>query len=300
MKLVTFKTSSGETGPGALLDDLSTIVDLRASFGSVLELIQAGDGGLATAQAAIDAKEVVIPLSAVTLLAPIPNPPRIRDCSVFEDHIKGGAKFFEKMGNAFLAKVPDVWYQQPIYYKGNHLGISGPDSTVVWPTSGKMLDYELELAAVIGKGGKDITTDNALDHLFGFTIFNDLSLRDQAKEIMGLLGPAKAKDFDGGNILGPWLVTKDEIPDINNLVMTASLNGEVQGQGNSSDMYHKWDRIISFASLGETLYPGEVIGSGTVGGGTLIEKGKCLTPGDLVEFSITGLGILRNRIGSQV
>ncbi|UUX96404.1 fumarylacetoacetate hydrolase family protein [Aquabacterium sp. J223] len=109
---------------------------------------------------------------------------------------------------------------------------------------------------------------------------------------------SKSKDFDGGNVLGPWIVTPDEIPDVYNLKMVARLNGEPMGRGgsNTSGMYHRWDAILAYASEGETLYPGEVIGSGTVGGGTLVETGRFLADGDLIELEIEHLGVLRNRV----
>ncbi len=298
MKFVTFVADSRPAAPGVLLEDLSTIVDLSDQFTDILALLDAGEAGLAQARQAAVAAQNTVQLADVKLLAPLPNPRRLRDCALFEEHMLGGARWAEKMGIQHLAKVPDIWYQQPIYYKGNHLAISGPEAEIVMPSYAKLLDYELELGIVIGKPGKNISKETALDHLFGFVIFNDLSVRNVAMgELSGGLGPAKAKDFDGANIIGPWLVTKDEIPDIYDMNMRARHNGETMGKGgNTRDLYHKWDVVIAHASQDETLHPGEIIGSGTVGGGTLIEFGKGLQPGDVIEFEIDGLGILRNRI----
>ncbi|MFD1625967.1 fumarylacetoacetate hydrolase family protein [Azospirillum griseum] len=299
MKLVTFKTADGRTAPGALRDDLATIVDLGGVFSSMLDLIDSGDEGLARARALAATPDApTLALADVTLLSPIPTPRRLRDCSVFEEHVQGVAHWARTNGIGLLAEVPKVWYQHPIYYKGNHLSVVGPEADIPWPGDVKMFDYELEIACVIGRRGKNIPTESAFDHVFGFMIFNDFSIRDVAgMELPGLFGPAKAKDFDGGNALGPWLVTKDEIPNPYNLVMTASLNGEIMGVANTTRMHHRWDAIVSYASAyGETLVPGEVIGSGTAGGGTLVEKGRKLAIGDVVEFSIDGLGTLRNRI----
>lgn len=296
MKLVTFKTADGRVAPGVLQDDLATIVDLSFAFPDMLALLDAGEAGLDKARGMAAEAKSTFRLADVKLLSPVPVPRRIRDCSVFEAHVKGGAMWAEKMGFPLLAKVPDIWYKQPIFYKGNHLNVVGTDTDIPWPTNTKALDYELEIAAVIGKKGKDIGKENAMDHVVGFMIFNDLTRRDSSFEISGLMGPAKAKDFDCGNILGPWLVTKDEIADIYNMKMTARLNGDTMGSGTTGDMYHRWDAIVAYASEAETIYPGEVIGSGTIGGGMLAEKGRFLNDGDVVEFEIDGLGVLRNRV----
>jgi len=299
MKLVTFRTASGRIAPGALQDDLHTIVDLGADFADMLALIDAGEAGLALARSRLAAPQHRVALADVTLLAPLPQPRRLRDCSVFEEHMQGGVNFMRKMGIDPNAKIPDVWYQKPIYYKGNHLSVIGPDADIVRPCYGEKLDYELEIAMVTGKPGKTIGRDQAWDHVFGFCIFNDVSVRNTAAgELQGGLGMSKSKDFDGGNVLGPWLVTKDEIADVYALGMHAKLNGEAMGRGTASTagMTHRWDAIIAYASEGETLHAGEVIGSGTVGGGTLVEFGRFLQDGDLIEFSIDGLGTLRNRV----
>ena len=129
--------------------------------------------------------------------------------------------------------IPPVWYQQPIYYKGNRFSVIGPDEDIVWPSYSERLDYELEIAAIIGRTGKNIARDRAHDHIFGYTIYNDVSARDaQFKELPGRLGPAKGKDFDTGNVLGPWIVTADEI-DPYDLTMTAKVNGEEWSRGHS-------------------------------------------------------------------
>ncbi|HWH83913.1 MAG TPA: fumarylacetoacetate hydrolase family protein [Burkholderiaceae bacterium] len=300
MKFVTFKTPDGRIAPGVLRDDLATIVDLGAHFADMLAVIDGGDAALATVRELVGAASAAtVALADVQLQAPLPNPRRIRDCSVFEEHMQGGVNFMRKMGIDPNAKIPDIWYQKPIYYKGNHLAISGPDADLVRPPYGEKLDYELEIAMVTGKRGKTIAKAQAWEHIFGFTIFNDFSVRNTAMgEIQGGLGMSKSKDFDGANVLGPWLVTKDEIADVYNLKMSAMLNGEPMGRGssNTSGMTHRWDAIIAYASEGETLYPGEVIGSGTVGGGTLVEMGRFLADGDVVELAIEGLGTLRNRV----
>lgn len=159
------------------------------------------------------------------------------------------------------------------------------------------MDFELELAAIIGKRGRDIPADQAPAHIFGYTIFNDMSARDaQMKEMPGQLGPAKGKDFDTGNILGPWILTADEVPHPVALTMEARVNGDLWGRGNSSDMHHGFGDIIAHISASETLYPGEVIGSGTVGFGCGLELGRFLEDGDEIALSIEKIGTLTNRI----
>jgi 2-keto-4-pentenoate hydratase/2-oxohepta-3-ene-1,7-dioic acid hydratase in catechol pathway len=153
------------------------------------------------------------------------------------------------------------------------------------------------LACVIGPGGVDIAPEEAASHVFGYTIFNDISARDaQATEMEGQLGPAKGKDFDTGNVLGPWLVTADEVGDPYDLTMVARVNGEEWSRGHSGTMHHRFEDIIAFVSRSETLHPGEILGSGTVGGGCGLEVGRFLNSGDVIELEVERIGVLRNRI----
>jgi 2-keto-4-pentenoate hydratase/2-oxohepta-3-ene-1,7-dioic acid hydratase in catechol pathway len=159
------------------------------------------------------------------------------------------------------------------------------------------MDFELELACVIGRKGVDISRDQALSHIFGFTIFNDFSARDvQMVERPLGMGPMKGKDFDTGNVLGPWIVTTDEIGDPQSLEMSVRVNGERWGGGNSRDMHHSFADILAFVSQSETLHPGEVIASGTVPTGCGLELNRFLAPGDVVELEVANIGVLRNRI----
>ncbi|WP_312860512.1 fumarylacetoacetate hydrolase family protein [Neoaquamicrobium sediminum] len=158
-------------------------------------------------------------------------------------------------------------------------------------------DYELELGVFLSRKGKDIRPEDAYDHIFGYCIFNDFTARTaQLREMTGQLGPAKGKDFDTGNAMGPWLVTADEVSDPHNLTMTARINGEEWSRGNSGEMHHKFPAVLAHISSDETLYAGEFIGSGTVGSGCGLELGRFLKHGDVVELEIEGLGILRNRV----
>jgi len=308
MKLATF--DSGE-GPrlGAVIDDDRSVVDLgrafqrrhghtEAALESMLALIDAGEAGRAAADAAAadPPDDDVTAVTAVRLLAPLPEPRQIRDFLCFEEHLRNSFAQAERMtGRVF--EIPKVWYEQPIYYKANRFSVVGPDAEVVWPHYAELLDYELELACVIGTGGVDIARDDALTHVFGWTIFNDVSARDaQMREMAGQLGPAKGKDFDTGNVLGPWIVTADEIGDPQALTMVARVNGEEWSRGTSAAMHHTFADVIAFVSRSETLHPGEVLGSGTVGTGCGLEQGRYLSPGDVVELEIEKIGVLRNRI----
>jgi 2-keto-4-pentenoate hydratase/2-oxohepta-3-ene-1,7-dioic acid hydratase in catechol pathway len=159
------------------------------------------------------------------------------------------------------------------------------------------MDFECEVGIIIGRKGKDIPVEKAGDHIFGYLIFNDMSARDaQFREMKARLGPAKGKDFDTGNVMGPWLVTADEIADPYNLTMISRVNGEEWGRGSTGAMHHRFEDLIAHVSRAETIYPGEFLGSGTVGDGCGLEHGRFLSPNDVVELEVTGLGVLRNRI----
>lgn len=224
----------------------------------------------------------------VKLFAPIENPRNLRDFISFEDHIKNSRKSRDK-------KVPEAWYKLPVYYKGNTATIIGHEDDVEWPTYTTLLDYELEFACIIGKRGMNITEENADDYIFGYTIMNDFSARDIQMEEMSVgLGPAKGKDF--ATALGPYIITKDELPDPYNLKMVARVNGEVWSEGNTKTMYRPFTKIIEHVSESEPIVAGDVLGSGTVGLGCGLELGKFLKDGDLVELEIERLGVLRNRV----
>src|SRR5690606_22676236 len=163
----------------------------------------------------------------------------------------------------------------------------------------KALDFELEFGCYIGRKGKDIKRENAREHIFGYTIFNDISARDaQAKEMSGMLGPAKGKDFDTANVMGPCLVTADELGDPYDLNSVARVNGEEWGRGNTRDMRWQCEDVIAHISQSETLHVGEFRGSGTVGNGCGLEQLRYLKPGDVVELEIDGIGKLTTQVGS--
>lgn len=309
MKLVSFE-SKGARHIGALLPGESEVVDFTARdpapwFRDMLSLIDGGEPALQRARELLRAAPQPVPLTGLRLLAPVPEPRQMRDFLVFEQHIRNARAITptfrggERLDPAKV-ELPKVWYEQPIYYKCNRFSVIGTDADVLWPRYCQKLDYELEFGIFLGKTGKNIAREAARGYIFGFCIFNDVSARDaQMREMQGQLGPAKGKDFDTGNILGPWLVTADEIADPYNLAMVARINGEEWSRGNSGRMQHKFEDMIVHVSKDETLHAGEFFGSGTVGFGCGLEQGRFLKPGDTVELEIEGLGILRNRVVAQ-
>jgi 2-keto-4-pentenoate hydratase/2-oxohepta-3-ene-1,7-dioic acid hydratase in catechol pathway len=332
MRLLTFVPEPSSHSPpriGSLTADGRTVVDLQAGAvamdGSpspaLAEMLAFLDGGEAARDHARRVLEFVaarsppgttLPLDGLTLLAPVPHPRSIRDCMAFERHVVQATRtvirrrskllaaldaWIEKVRGRAMIGAPKVWYERPLYYKGNPWSVVGPEADVLWPTYTQNLDYELEFGVFIGRPGRDIPKDHARQHIAGYTIFNDFSARDiQLREMAGRLGPAKGKDFDTGNAMGPYLVTPDEIPDPSSLTMRARVNGEVWSCGNSRDMYFEFDEMIAYISRDETLHPGEFIGSGTVGGGCGLELDRWLQPGDVVELEVEHLGVLRNRV----
>jgi 2-keto-4-pentenoate hydratase/2-oxohepta-3-ene-1,7-dioic acid hydratase in catechol pathway len=310
MKLITFDLSDGSRHIGALMPDEQQLVDFTASsrepaFRDMLALIDGGVAALDQARALLARAAVTRDLRDVKLAAPLPEPRQMRDFLCFEKHLRQARAhnyLFGMAGERDPAKVeiPKVWYEEPIYYKCNRFSVIGSGADIVKPAYCKMLDYELEFAVITGRGGKNIRREDARSHIFGYLIFNDVSARDQQRrEMAGSLGPTKGKDFDTGNVLGPWLVTADEIADPYNLTMMARVNGEEWSRGNSGQMHHRFEDILAHVSRDETLRAGEFFGSGTVGGGCGLEQGRFLQDGDVVELEISGLGTLKNHVVFQ-
>ncbi|GER84171.1 hypothetical protein KTAU_28070 [Thermogemmatispora aurantia] len=257
-----------------------------ASMSAAIALGEAFREAAAEASAA-PAEEAVLPLASVRWLAPL-DPPTIRDFTAFEQHVRNMAA--RQGGSVF----PE-FYQRPPYFKINPLTIVAPEAEVPWPHYTRHLDYELEIGLVIGRQGRNVSPEEALDLLFGVTILNDFSARDvQGPEMSSGFGPAKGKDF--ATALGPWIATCDEL-DLNNLTMVARVNGEEWSRGSTASLTWKIEELVAYAACGETLWPGELLGSGTVGTGSGAEHGRSLQPGAVVELEISGLGVLRNRIG---
>jgi fumarylacetoacetate (FAA) hydrolase len=244
-----------------------------------------------------------VPHAEARVLAPIGRPPSVRDFYAFEAHVATARR-----GRGM--EVDPDWYELPIFYFSNPASIIGPDDVVSAPPGCTQLDYELEVAAVIGREveGLGIDADGWLDVVAGFTILNDWSARDlQAREMCQMLGPAKGKDF--ATSLGPWLVTPDELPGVETgrprAVMTATVDGRERSRGELGDIHHPWGTLLAHAARGTRLLPGDVIGSGTVGTGCILELSithgseaePWLSPGQVVELAVEGLGVLRNTVG---
>jgi 2-keto-4-pentenoate hydratase/2-oxohepta-3-ene-1,7-dioic acid hydratase in catechol pathway len=277
VRLVTYDAGSG---PRVGLLDGERVLD--AGFeGEMVAFIEAG--APAGDPRAVDGD--------ARLLAPL-RPRSLRDFLAFEGHLKGA---LGRLGRP----IPDEWYELPAYYKGMPDTVIGPEDEIPWPSWTERLDHELELGCVIGRRCRDVAAADAGDVIFGYTIWNDISARDvQARELPIGMGPAKAKDWDGSNVLGPCIVTADEL-DASALAMRVRVNGEQWGEASSAEMHHTFADMIAYASRSQTLYPGEVFGSGTAPGGSGLELDRWLEPGDLVELEIEGIGVLRNRIGRK-
>ena len=304
MKLATYLSSKGPA-VGAIVGN--DIVDLSAQFPSMLALIDGGDAALAIAQKNLESG-TRRPLSGVKLLSPVPEPRQIRDFNNFEQHMRdapaGMARLRAKMAGqpepdpaTLRGPVADVNFAQPIFYISNRFSVVGHDAEIEWPDYSQWMDYEGEFGIFIGKKGKNIPKERAREHIFGFAVFNDFSARDkQAREMEGRMGPTKGKSFDTGNAIGPWIVTKDEIPDARALNVAVRINSDVVGKNSTAGLIHSFEDMIAYISRSETLYPGEFLGSGTVGGCCALESGHWLKPGDVVEVDFDRIGNLRNRV----
>jgi 2-keto-4-pentenoate hydratase/2-oxohepta-3-ene-1,7-dioic acid hydratase in catechol pathway len=272
------------------------VVQLAAP--SVLAIVEGGPNAMDRAAEALKrpSREAIFPIEQVTLLAPIPQPPQMRDFLCFEKHLQQAFAAVAKLRGT-EARIPKIWYERPIFYHPNRFNVCGTGADVPWPAYSERMDFELEFGCYIGKAGKDIPRERVREHIFGYTIFNDFSARDeQTLEMMGQLGPGKGKDFDNSNVMGPCLVTADELTDPYSLEMKVRVNGEEWGRGNSRDMHWKFEDCIAHVSRSETLHPGEFFGSGTVGNGCGLEHMKFLQPGDVVELEVEGIGTLKNRV----
>ena len=318
MKLATYRCGD-DLRIGSVLDGEKRILDLAGAaradgrddgiFSNMLDLIDAGPNGLERAADIQDGygSEVGLTLAIdeIELMAPLPVPRQMRDFTVFPGHIRQAPIGMQKLQARMAGKpapnlaapedINPVYRAQPIYYLTNRFSVAGPNATVVWPSYSHYMDFELELAVVLGRTGQNISAADASNYIFGYTIYNDFSARDtQVIEMQGFLGPAKGKSFDGGNVIGPWIVTPDEIPDPHDLDMSARVNGETWSRGSTKDMLHTFEEMIEFVSRDETLHAGEIFGSGTVGGGCGLELDRYLESGDTVELEIEHVGLLRN------
>ncbi|MGC3976233.1 MAG: fumarylacetoacetate hydrolase family protein [Nitrospira sp.] len=271
---------------------------------TMLEFLQGGSSAMDAARRAFDfvaqgdaslkgpgGETILYHAADIHVTAPLPNPASLRDFIAFEDHIAATSK---RRGQP----IPPEWYKAPVYYKGNHRTIIGPDHLLSWPLNTHKLDYELELACVIGRDGIDVAERDASQYIAGYTIMNDFSARDiQFQEMACRLGPAKGKDF--ATAIGPCIVTPDEIADLASLQMIARVNGEVWSQGRFGSIHWSFPQMIEHVSRGEAIYSGDLFGSGTVGGGCGLELDRYLQPGDCIELEVQPIGVLRTTIAGH-
>lgn len=295
MRFVTYLSAGAERVGLVIGDEVhalpagTRLLDLLGDDGEML--FNAGE------QAKADPAEVV-PLVGVRLLPPVPQPPSVRDFITFEQHVDGVGRLAGK------TEIPPVWYEQPLFYFSNPHSIIGPHDDVPIPPGCTDFDFELEVAAVVGTTGRDLTPDQAERHIAGYTILNDWSARDlQWREMTFGLGPAKGKD--SATTLGPMLVTPDELAPYRSgtsfdIGMRVSVNGTLVGEDRLHNMHWSFGEMIAHASRGTSVRPGDIIGSGTCGNGCLAElrgRGKPvppLQPGDVVEMAVDQLGATSN------
>jgi len=292
MKFATISTLRHTSQPALIIDDRVHTLPYPDMY-AVMEV--------GAEKAAKKASKDSLAVEEVKFLSPL-QPKTIRDGYAFEQHVLTANK---NRGR----DVPKEWYEFPVFYFSNPNAVFGHDDEIPYPHYTDAIDYELEIAVVIGKGGINIKPEDAEDHIFGYTIFNDWSARDvQRKEMAVGLGPAKGKDF--ASAFGPVIVTRESLadkstgrPGVYNLEMTARVNGVEMSRGNFKDMHWSFGEIIARASDSSMLYPGDMIGSGTVGTGCLLEltkfQGPWLNEGDIVELEVERIGTLRNIVAQK-
>jgi 2-keto-4-pentenoate hydratase/2-oxohepta-3-ene-1,7-dioic acid hydratase in catechol pathway len=306
MKLLTYDPGSG---PRAGVIDGEDIVDATALLGvpatlrDVRALLELGPDAIDRVRGALGRMAAPrITFSQAKLRPPILQPPTIRDHIAFEEHATG------QWTRDSSGPRMEVWARLPIFYFSNPLRVFGADEEVPFPAATRQLDYECELAIVVSREGSNVLESQADKYIAGFTIFNDWSCRDiQTDESQFGLGPAKGKD--AASSLGPWIVTRDEMaPYYRNGTLhvncTLRVNGVVWMEGNAWNMHHTFGAMIERACQDSRIVPGDVIATGTVGGGSISEavrKGypaRWLQPGDTVEIEVEGIGTLRNALGA--
>ncbi|MES5482658.1 fumarylacetoacetate hydrolase family protein [Bradyrhizobium sp. INPA03-11B] len=277
------------------------------------EMIEGGTEALRLAEQILSnpPRSAILPLVEAQLLAPLPRPVRMRDCNLFTEHVE---RFFERKdqleaeaaagseqaaAQLALAKRMrfDLLLKRLTYYTVDPLSVSAHEEDIEWPAYSKAADFELEWAVVIGKRGKDVPLEAAAGHIFGYTIFNDWSARDEQLIHMEMgIGPGGGKDFDGAKTLGPCIATPDEFRDLSDVRMIARVNGEEWTNRSSRHMRFTFEQAIVEMSRSRTIYPGDIFASGTVLGGSAVDHGRSLKDGDVVELEVESIGVLRNRL----
>ncbi len=289
MNLITYQYNE-QIHIGAVRGDM--VVDLTAVSPTLLDLIKMGAGGLAQAQKTIESATQTIPLNEVALLAPIPTPPRNIMCLGW-NYAEHAAESAATRGLA-IKELPKL----PIVFTKATTAVNAPYGDIPFDTAvSEQIDWEAELAVIIGRAGKNITRDEAMSYIFGYTVLNDISARDLQK---GGKQFFKGKSLDGSCPIGPWLVTADSLPDPHNLRITSRVNGAAKQDSNTRHMIFNIPAIVEYLSRGMTLLPGDIIATGTPSGvGFARTPPEYLRPGDVVECEIEGIGIIRNQIVSQ-
>lgn len=271
----------------------------------MITLLGSGDPALAWIEEAIDAlasrgqahraggQRLIYAESDITLLAPVPRPPGVANFSVWPAHTATGA------AHGFnLSRAPEESGVKP-YWKGNPDSYVGPGVTLEFPPYATELDVECELVCIVGTGGKNLNAETAERAIAGYTIVNDASVRDiQREEMKTGRGPSKGKDFDTGNVMGPWIVTRDEIGDPRGLHLSLHVNGQQLSESDGSGMVWTFPEMLAYLSMGQTVHPGQVISAGCYAGGSAMDLDHHLKPGDWVELRISKIGSLINRIGT--
>jgi len=300
MRFASYRSTRDGAEHAAVVHDEA----LHALPHTLLDLLRSDEPLLTWGERALDHPWERVPWADAQILAPIPDPPSIRDFMAFENHV---VTSYAALGS----QVSPVWYEQPVFYFTNPAAILGPYDEVPIAPGTQRYDYELEVAAVIGRPGADLHPDQAEDHIAGYLIFCDWSARDlQSTEMAVGLGPAKGKDT--ASSLGPWLVTPDELAPSRrghgyDLAMRTSVNGVDYSAGTWADLHWSFGQMLAFASRGTTLRPGDLIASGTVGTGCILElslthgsdRYPWLEPGDAVCMEVDGLGAIEARIGPR-
>lgn len=299
VRWATFIDGEGRERTGLLVGD-----DLHALEPGARLIDLLGDDGerlAAVGDRAVSDPSVVLPVASVQLLAPVPRPPAIRDFYAFEQHVRTAR---QRRG---LEMDPD-WYELPVFYFSNPVAVIGPFEDVAVPPGSSALDFELEVAAIVGRGGADLDPEAAERHIAGFCVMNDWSARDiQRREMKLSMGPVKGKDF--ATTLGPWMVTPDELEPYRkgrafDLTMLATVNGKEYSRASLADIYWSFGEMLAYASRGTEIVPGDVIGSGTCGTGCILElslvhgedRYPWLKPGDVVELEVERVGRIANEV----
>jgi 2-keto-4-pentenoate hydratase/2-oxohepta-3-ene-1,7-dioic acid hydratase in catechol pathway len=298
VRWATFRGPAGDERVGVVQDDA---IRALPAGPTMLELLTEGADLSELATQALAAPADVVALADVALCAPVPRPPSVRDFYAFEQHVKTAR---QRRG---LEMDPD-WYELPVFYFSNPAAVTGPHDDVEVPPGTEQLDFELEVAAVVGRGGRDLDPQEAEAHVAGFCVMNDWSARDvQRREMKLSMGPVKGKDF--ATSLGPFLVTPNELEPFRrdrayDLAMTAHVNGREHSRASLADIFWSFGQMLAYASRGTELVPGDVVGSGTCGTGCILELSLVhgeeaypwLKPGDVVTLEVEHLGRLENRI----